>query len=92
MQLSNAKQSESTLLFEHQGMFDDIPACYQTWQCDGFSGESILFKKKDLKNRLITNLIKKVRASKLAQTHKPITVSHNPPGHVCVIFNFKMGE
>ena len=91
MQLNISKQHHNTILFEHHGMFDDIPACYQSWQCDGFSGESILFDKQDLKKQALPKMIKKVRASKLAQSHKPITVSHNPPGYICLIFNFQMG-
>ncbi|MCX7554712.1 hypothetical protein OS175_12550 [Marinicella sp. S1101] len=80
----------NTIQFEHHGTFNDIPACYQTWQLDGMRGESIMFKKKDLKKYALDKLIRDVRASKLAQTHKPITLSHNPPGHLCVIFNFSM--
>ena len=83
--------NNTTLLFDLEGMFNDIPARYQTWQFDGIRGENILFNKKDLKRQTISQIIKAVRASKLAQTHKPITVSHNPPGHVCLIFNFDMG-
>lgn len=85
-----AEQAAETIQFEHHGSFNDIPACYQTWQFDGMRGESIMFKKTDLKKYALDKLIRDVRASKLAQTHKPITLSHNPPGHLCVIFNFSM--
>ena len=39
---------DTTILFEQQGVFDDIPACYQSWHWDGVSGESIIFLKKTL--------------------------------------------
>ncbi len=75
------------ILFQQQGVFDDIPACYQAWQHDGIRGESIIFHKKDLKHRKDIDLIKKVQASKLVQSTSQITLSRNPPEFLFINFN-----
>ncbi len=79
---------ESIVIFEQQGFFDDIPACYKSWQFKGISGESIVFLKKDLKDRKDTELIDKIKASQLVQTNSPITLSRNPPEYLFINFNF----
>ncbi len=78
---------KTTVLFEQQGVFDDIPACYQAWQHDGIRGESIVFLNKDLKNRRDTDLIEKVKASKLVRSNSQITFSRNPPDFLFINFN-----
>ncbi len=81
---------KTTVLFEQQGVFDDIPACYQAWQHDGIRGESIVFLKKDLKNRKDTDLIHKVKASKLVRSNSQITFSRNPPDYLFINFNIQL--
>ncbi len=81
---------DTTILFQQQGVFDDIPACYQTWLIDGIRGESIVFHQKDLKHHKDTDLIKKVKASKLVKTTSQITLSRNPPGFLFVNFNIAL--
>ena len=81
------QNSESTILFQQQGVFDDIPACYQTWLVDGIRGESIIFHKNDLKHRKDTDLIKKVKASQLVKSTSQITLSRNPPEFLFINFN-----
>ena len=78
---------DTIILFQQQGVFDDIPACYQSWLFDGIRGESIIFRKKDLQNRKDTDLINKVKASKLVQTCSQITLSRNPPDYLFINFN-----
>lgn len=78
---------DTTILFQQQGVFDDIPACYQSWLFDGIRGESIIFLNKDLKNRKDTDLIKKVKASKLVKSSSQITLSRNPPEFLFINFN-----
>ncbi|VAW47432.1 hypothetical protein MNBD_GAMMA02-1266 [hydrothermal vent metagenome] len=81
---------DTVILFQQQGVFDDIPACYQTWLFDGIRGESIIFLKDDLKNRKDTDLINKVKASKLVQTSSQITLSRNPPDYLFINFNIAL--
>ena len=78
---------DTTILFQQQGVFDDIPACYQSWFFDGIRGESIIFLKKDLKNRKDIDLVKKVKASKLVKSTSQITLSRNPPEFLFINFN-----
>lgn len=78
---------DTTILFQQQGVFDDIPACYQSWLFDGIRGESIIFLKKDLKHHKDTDLIKKVKASQLVKSCSQITLSRNPPDYLFINFN-----
>ncbi len=84
-------EPEATILFQQLGVFDDIPACYQTWQFDGIRGESIIFHQRDLKNRKDTDLIEKVKASQLVKASSQITLSRNPPGYLFINFNIALG-
>jgi len=79
---------DTTILFEQQGVFDDIPACYQSWHWDGVSGESIIFLKKDLKQHKIKNLIQKVKASHLVQNPDQVTKKQKSD-YLFINFNFK---
>ena len=79
---------DTTILFEQQGVFDDIPACYQSWYWDGVSGESIIFLKKDLKQHKIKNLIQKVKASHLVQNPDQVTKKQKSD-YLFINFNFK---
>lgn len=78
---------DTTILFQQQGVFDDIPACYQAWSNGGIRGESIIFLNTDLKNRKDTELIHKVKASKLVQDNSQITLSRNPENYLFINFN-----
>ncbi len=81
---------KTTIEFQQQGVFDDIPACYRAWRLGGLRGESIIFQKKDLKNRKDIDLIKKVKASKLVQSNSQITLSRNPPEYLFINFNITL--
>ncbi len=81
---------ETTILFQQLGVFDDIPACYQSWLFDGIRGESIIFHKRDLKHHKDTDLIKKVKASKLVKSTSQITLSRNPPEFLFINFNIAL--
>lgn len=84
---------DTTILFEQQGVFDDIPACYQSWHLknchsNGISGESIIFLKKDLKQHKIKHLIQKVKASHLVQNPDQVTKKQKSD-YLFINFNFK---
>ena len=81
---------ETTVLFQLESCFDDIPACYQSWHFDGIRGESIIFRNQDLKHRNDTDLIDKVKASRLVQKNTPVTLSRNPPGFLFINFNIRL--
>ncbi len=81
---------DTIILFQQQGVFDDIPACYQSWLFDGIRGESIIFHKKDLQHRKDTDLINKVKASQLVQKSSQITLSRNPPDFLFINFNIAL--
>ncbi len=85
-------QSQMHILFEQHGTFDDIPACYQSWQSDEVSGERIVFLKQDLKGRNDIDLIRKVKASQLVQTNSPVTLNRNPPELLSINFNFSVAK
>ena len=80
-------EPETTVVFEQHGTFDDIPACYQSWQSHDITGERIVFLEKDLDERKDTELIDKVKASQLVQSNSPITLSRNPPEYLFINFN-----
>ena len=79
---------DTTILFEQQGVFDDIPACYQSWYWDGVSGESIIFLKKDLKQHQIKHLIQKVKTSHLVQNPDQVTKKQKSD-YLFINFNFR---
>lgn len=81
---------DTTVLFQLESCFDDIPACYQSWHFDGIRGESIIFMNKDLKERNDTDLIAKVKASRLVKKNTPVTLSRNPPGFLFINFNIRL--
>ena len=81
---------DTTIIFEQQGVFDDIPACYQSWLFEGISGESIVFLCKDLKDKKDTELLKKIKASQLVQNKNQITFSRKNPDYLFINFNFSV--
>ena len=81
---------ETTILFEHQGVFDDLPVCFRAWQYDDIQGESIIFQNRDLQGQEDRHIIKKVKASCLVDKSKTIAISRNNPDYVFVNFNFKV--
>ena len=81
---------DTTILFQQQGVFNDIPACYQSWMFDGIRGESIIFHKTDLKGHKDTDLIEKVKASQLVKSTSQITLSRNPPEYLFINLNIAL--
>ncbi|WP_154223890.1 hypothetical protein [Marinicella rhabdoformis] len=80
----------STILFQYQGVFDDVPVCYRTWRIDDIQGDSIIFQHKDLFGQEDRQIIKKIQASHLVDKSKTIAISRNHPDFVFVNFNFSV--
>lgn len=84
------KDPATTIIFQHEGVFDDMPVCYRTWQYDDIQGDSIIFQHQDLQGQEDQQIIKKVKASCLVDETKTIAISRNNPDFVFVNFNFSV--
>lgn len=76
----------------HIGFFDDIPAQYLTCHYQGSRCDRLVFLNKDLKNRKGSDLLNKIKASRLVQKNSPITFKQSKDGQLCIDFNFKECE
>lgn len=82
-------QTDTTILFQYQGVFDDMPVCYRTWRNKDIQAESMIFKCKDLNGQKDQDLLQKIKASNLANHSKTIAISRQNPDFVVVNFNFQ---
>ena len=81
---------DTTIIFQHQGVFDDVPVCYRAWRFDDIQGESIIFQHEDIQGQGDQEIIRKVKASHLVDKNKTIAISRNNPDYVFVNFNFSV--